>query len=194
MKSIKGVFYIASVIIPIFLSGCAGTNAASMLSRRLDLASLNTRLETKTNDLSVGGECPGIKSLKVINGETRTEKYCIDATMGCRWYVIPKDFTDLIVKYIESKLIASNVNLSKGLDNQIIISLDELKLTEGFSFGSYCKIKIQIPDINYTNTYVAESGSGLGDLAAAHVIHLAIDNFFKDPVFQNYVRCHQDRS
>src|SRR5208337_797990 len=49
MKSIKGVFYIASVIIPIFLSGCAGTNAASMLSRRLDLASLNTRLETKTN-------------------------------------------------------------------------------------------------------------------------------------------------
>ena len=99
---------------------------------------------------------------------------------------------DDVVKYMETKLTASNIKVREGFDNEIIIFLEEIKSQEGaWSFGSLCKIKVQIPEINYANTYVGESGSGLGDLATAYAIHLSIDNFFKDPVFQNYVRCQQ---
>ncbi|MGA2228790.1 MAG: hypothetical protein ABSH41_30510 [Syntrophobacteraceae bacterium] len=191
MKNV-GAFCILCVVLPVFLSGCA-INVTSRVATRLDLADMNTRLETGPTDLSVGGECPGTKSLKIVNGEMRTDKYCIDQALGgCRLYIIPKDFTDHVVKYMEDKLRASNIKVHEGLDNEIIISLEEIKSQEGlWSFGSFCKIKVQIPEINYTNTYVGESGSGIADLAAAYAIHLSIDNFFKDPVFQSYVRCKQ---
>ena len=88
-------------------------------------------------------------------------------------------------------LIASNIKVSESVDNKIIVSFEEINLTEGWSFGATCKIRISIPDINYTQIYVGESGSGVVNHAMAYAIHLSIDNFLKDPVFQNYVRCHQ---
>lgn len=183
-------FCLVCIVLPIFLLCCA-TNANRMVSKRLDPADLNSRLGTQAIDLSVSAECPGTKSLRVVNGETRTDRYCIDQAIGCRWYIIPKNFTNEIVKYVENRLTESKIKV--GSDNAIIVSLEELKSQEGvWSFGSSCKIKIQIPEINYTQTYVGESGSGLGDLAAAYAIHLAVDNFFKDPVFQNFVKCHQE--
>jgi hypothetical protein len=147
-------------------------------------------LGSQTIDLSVGGECPGTKLLGVTNGETRTDNYCINEVMGgCRWYIIPKDFANDIVKYIENRLTESKIKL--GSDNMIIVSLEELKSQEGvWTFGSRCKIRIQIPEINYSQDFVGESGGALGDLAAAYSIHIAVDNFFKDPVFQNFIKCH----
>jgi len=161
-----------------------------MVSKRLDRENMNSILGTQTVDLSVDVKCPETKSLRVVNGESRTDEYCINNVMGgCRWYIIPKDFTNEIVKYVEERLSASNIKVGSGRD--IIVSLEELKSQEGvWAFGSICKIKMQILEINYTQTYVGESGSGLGDLAAAYAIHLAVDNFFKDPIFQSYLKCH----
>lgn len=180
---------IVCIILSIFLIGCS-MNANRMVSKRLDSGDLNGRLGTQTIDLSVGAECPGTKSLRVVSGETRTDNYCINEVMGgCRWYIIPKEFTDDIVKYIENRLTESRIKL--GSDNMIIVSLEELKSQEGvWTFGSSCKIRIQIPEINYSQAYVGESGGALGDLAAAYAIHIAVDNFFKDPVFQNFINCH----
>jgi hypothetical protein len=161
-----------------------------MVSNRLDLENMNSKLGTQTIDLSVDGKCPETKSVRLVNGESRSDEYCINNVMGgCRWYIIPKDFSNEIVKYVEKRLIASNIKV--GLGSNIIFSLEELKSQEGvWSFGSICKIKVQIIDINYTQTYIGESGSGLGDYAAAYAIHLAVDNFFKDPVFKSYLKCH----
>ena len=127
---------------------------------------------------------------RVVNSESRTDEYCIDHSMGsCRWYIAPSDFTNAIVKYIEDRLIAGNVKVGSGGD--ILVSLEELKSQEGFwTFESICKIKVQILEIDYTQTYVGESGGPLGDYAAAYAIHLAVDNFIKDPVFQNYLKCY----
>ena len=108
---------------------------------------------------------------------------------GCRLHIIPRDFTNDIVKYIENRLSASNIKVGSGGD--IIVSLEELKSQEGvWTWASICKIKVQILETNYTQTYVGESGSALGDYAAAYAIHLAVENFFKDPIFQSYLKCH----
>jgi hypothetical protein len=189
MKNFAHFCLICMVLCIVFLSGCAA-NASQMVSKRLDRENMNSKLGTQTMDLSVDVKCPETKSLRVVNGESRTDEYCINNAMGgCRWYIIPKDFTNEIVKYVEKRLSASNIKVGSGSD--IIVSLEELKSQEGvWSFGSICKIKIQVLEINYTQTYVGESGSGLGDLAAAYAIHLAVDNFFKDPVFQRYLKCH----
>ena len=108
---------------------------------------------------------------------------------GCRWYVIPKDFTNDIVKYIENRLRENNIKVGSGSD--IIVSLEEIKSQEGvWTFGSDSKLKINVPEINYTQIYIGESGSPLGDYAAAYAIHLAVENFFKDPVIQGYLKCY----
>ena len=149
---------------------------------------MHSKLETKKSDLSADSKCSDTKSLKVVNGELKTDKYCIDEFMGCRFFIIPKDFTNDIVKYIEERLAESNIKVGSG--SSIIVSIEELKSQEGFwTFGSSCEIKVNIPEIDYTQTYVGESGGPLGDYAAAYAIHLAVENFFKDPVFQNYLKC-----
>ena len=173
----------------VILSGCA-SNVNKMISKRLDTELMHSKLETKKSDLSSDSKCSDEKNLKVINGELRTDKYCIDEFMGCRMFIIPKDFTNDIVTYIEKRLTESNLKI--GSSSDIIVSLEELKSQEGvWTFGSSCKIKVNIPEINYTQTYVGESGSPLGDYAAAYAIHLAVENFLKDPVFQNYLKCQQ---
>ena len=188
MKNISGFFQIC-VVSCIFFTGCGSTNVGKMVSKRLDPKMLNSKLKTQTIDLSVDSKCSETKSVRVVNGELSTDKYCIDRAMGgCRWHIIPKDFTNDIVKYIENRLIAGNIKVGSGSD--IIVSLEELKSQEGtWTFGSTCKIKVQIPDINYTQTYIGESGGALGDYAAAYAIHLAVESFFKDPVFQRYIKC-----
>ncbi|MBN2591456.1 MAG: hypothetical protein JXA96_16440 [Sedimentisphaerales bacterium] len=187
MKTILSFFRIC-VVSCIFLSGCS-SNAGKMISKQLDAKMLNSKLETQTIDLSVDSKCSETKSVRVVNGELNTDKYCIDHAMGgCRWYIIPKDFTNDIVKYIENRLIAGNIKVGSGSD--IIVSLEELKSQEGaWTFGSTCKIKVEISDINYIQTYIGESGGPLGYHAAAYAIHLAVDSFFKDPVFQSYIKC-----
>jgi hypothetical protein len=178
------------IVLSSLLFGCS-INVTKRVSNQLDLKNLNQKLETPISDLSVDSRCPGTKSLRVINVETRTEKYCVNDAMGCKWYVIPKDMTDYVVKYIENKFRESNIKTGEEFDNEILVSLDEMKAIEGvWSFGSSSKIKIQIPDLNYTQTYIGESGSGLGFHAVAYAIHLSVDKFLKDPVFQNYVKCH----
>ena len=187
MLGLRGVC-IAGIIL--LLSGCA-SNVTSRVNNQMDSENLNQKLGTQANDLAVDGRCPGTKSLKVINAETRTEKYCVNDAMGCRWYIIPKDMAEYVVKYIDDNLKQSNVKTGSEYDHAILVSLDEIKASEGvWSFGSSSRIKIEIPDINYTQTYRGESGSGLGFHAIAYAIHLSVDKFIKDPVFQNYVKCH----
>ena len=151
-------------------------------------------METKKIDLSIDGKCPGTRSINVINSEIRIEQYCINDTMGCRWYIIPKNFTDYVVKYIKDKLIESNVTnvtIGDGARDKILVSLEEVKAIEGaWTFGSSSKIKTQIPEITYTQIYNGESGSGLGYHAVAYAIHISIDEFINDPVFQDYIKCH----
>lgn len=183
-----GRFFLFCMVVCAVFTGCA-PNISQMIHNRLDPPTLSTKLGTQTIDLSVDSKCQETKSLRVVNGESRTDEYCINKFIGCRWHIIPKDFTNEIVTYVEKRLSASNIKVGSGSD--IIVSLDELKSQEGaWTFGSICKIKVQISDINYTQTYLAESGGPLGDYAAAYAIHLAVDNFFKDPVFQNYLKCH----
>ena len=182
-------FCLICVVLCIFLSGCA-INMGQMVSKRLDPEMLNYKLGTPTIDLSVDSKCPETKSVRVVNGDSRTDEYCIYNELGkCKWYIIPRDFMNDIVKYIENRLSAGNIKIGSGSD--IIVSLKELKLQANFfTFGSICKIKVQIFETNYTQTYVGESGGPLSDYAAAYAIHLAVENFFKDSVFQSYLKCH----
>ncbi len=183
------LFFIGVIVSCVsLLQGCA-TNAQGMISKRLDIDTMNSKLGTKTDNLADGGMCPGTKSLIIVNTQDRKDQYCINEVLGgCRWYIIPKEFNEEVVSYIGKRLVASNVTVGAG--SNLAVSLEKLKSQEGvWSFGSNAELKIHLPDINYTKTYVAENGSGLGDLAAAYAIHLAIDDFFKDPVFQNYLRC-----
>ena len=193
-KEMKNFAYycLIYVVFCVVLSGCGAINARQMVSERLDPEELNSKLETQTKDLSVDSKCKELRSLKVVNGESRTDEYCIDNAMGgCRWYIIPRDFTNEIVKYIENRLSASNIKIGSGSD--IIVFLEELKSQEGFwTFGSICKIKVQIVELNYTQTYIGESGGPLGDYAAAYAIHLAVENFLQDPVFQSYLKCRKN--
>gem|GEM_PF-3763895 len=191
MKSIRLriTFVITSIVLCSFFTGCI--NFTRQIGRLMHLENLNYEMETRIIDLSSQGQCPGTRSLRVVNAETRTEKYCINDMMGCRMHIIPRDFADYVVKYTEDKLHESNIKTTDQSVERILVSLEEVKAIEhGFTFGSLSKIKIEIPSIDYTQTYIGESGSGLGDHAVAYAIHLSVVALLNDPVFQKYVTCN----
>ncbi len=168
-------------------------NFTSEVGGLLEPEHLNYKMSTQTIDLSIEGKCPGTRSMNVINAEARTAQYCINDTMGCRMYIIPRDFADYVVGYIEDKFIESHIKISADSGDKLLVSIEKLKAIEhGFTFGSVSKIKIQIPAINYARTYRGASGSALGNHAAAYAVHLSVVGLINDPVFQKYVTCNDE--
>jgi hypothetical protein len=171
------------------LMGCASVNFNTRVDKKLDTEYLNEKLGTEKIDLSIDGMCPGTLPLKVVNVETRDERYVIYDVMGVTWYLIPKGFTDHVARYIAEKLIESKLTIDKESGKEIDVSMQEVKAEGNWSLEATSKFEIHIPEINYTRIYSGVEGSGMGDYAVAYSVHLAVMKFLNDPVFQKYVQC-----
>jgi hypothetical protein len=171
------------------LMGCASVNFNTRVDKKLDTEYLNEKLGTEKIDLSIDGMCPGTLPLKVVNVETRDERYVIYDVMGVTWYLIPNGFTDHVARYIAEKLIESKLTIDKESGKEIDVSMQEVKAEGNWSLEATSKFEIHIPEINYTRIYSGVEGSGMGDYAVAYSVHLAVMKFLNDPVFQKYVQC-----
>ena len=173
------------------LTGCMTTNFNPLVDKRLDTEYLNEKLETGEIDLSTNGMCPGTLPLMVVNVEKRDKRYDIYDVMGTVWYIIPNGFTDHVIRYIEEKLVESKLTIDKESGKEIDVSIEEVKAEGDWTLEATSRLKIYIPEIDYTNIYSAVEGSGLGDYAVAYTVHIAVMKFLNDPVFQKYVQCRQ---
>ncbi len=183
--------WIILIIAGYLVTGCLSKNFNPLVDNKLNTKYLNEKLETGKIDLATNGMCPGTLPLMVVNVEKRDERYTIYDVMGSVWYIIPKGFTDHVVRYIEEKLVESKLTIDKESGKEIDVSIEEIKAEGEWTLEATSRLKIYIPEIDYTKIYSAVEGSGLGDYAVAYTIHMAVMKFLNDPVFQKYVQCRQ---
>jgi hypothetical protein len=76
----------------------------------------------------------------------------------------------------------------------IEVAIDGAALKIGaWSFGAAIQLKINIPEIHYTEVYIAEDWTPKSFHAAmAYSIHIAIWQIIHDPVIQDYIQCKID--
>ena len=66
----------------------------------------------------------------------------------------------------------------------------DFKAIAGFwSFGSYFKMGLIIPETEFNKSYEAKDNSGHGYTAAAYAIHTVTRQIIDDPIIQDYLLC-----
>ena len=152
----------------LILSSCAH-NFNPLITDLLETDSLDQKLHTHKIDLSTNGNCPGTIPLRIINVEKRNDRYKVFDNGSYTGYIIPNIFVDSIVKYIEEKMIASNLVIDNESTEIINVSLENMETDVGvWSIEATSSLEITIPKINFTKVYGAVEGSGLGDYAIAY--------------------------
>jgi len=189
---VKKLTTIVVSILWIFLSfGCSAMthNAGNHMSQILTLELMNTKLETDKIDLSGHGECPGTLPLKVVNVENKTGQHIIYRNVGHKHYVLPTEFMDLVSTHFENKLVESSLTVDPQNGRPILVSMEKAYVDGSIVPEANLTIRIQIPDLDYAQSYSAVEGSASAYHALCYCVHLAIEKFMKDPVFQEFVQC-----
>ena len=185
----KIVFSIIGIAVFCLFVGC-GFNINSHISPLLDPNYLNVKTGTAKINLAENGQCLSVTlPVDPVNIETRTEKHMVYDLGGGNQYLEPKEFIDKAVEYLQKKLIESNLKVDKQSGRKILVSFEDATSTGWWSFGTTVKLKIDLPEINYSQIYSGYEGSGLQHHATAYALHLAIIEFINDPIFQKYVQC-----
>lgn len=168
--------------------GAMWHDASRPVQDLLTLELMNYKLGTQVSDLSKGGQCPGTRPLKVVNVEEDTEKQIVFRNAGHKHYVIPKTFTDSIGRYVETKLVESGLKIDAGGET-IQVSIEDANVEGQIVPEGTVSLKFEIPALNYAKVFTGVEGSASGYHTVAYAIHLAIDQFIKDPVFQKFAAC-----
>lgn len=106
-------------------------------------------------------------------------------------YIIPNKFIDNVVNYISDALQKSQIKVDGNSTKSIQVSLNEANfLRSVFNYGAELRLKIFIPDKQYTTTFKVEDWTPKGQLVAmAGAIHMVTWIIIKDPTIQEYILC-----
>jgi hypothetical protein len=182
------------ILLSTIIAGCVnvdlneGIGANAGVKELLYLSYMHEQLGTKRIDLSQNGRCPGTKLLNAINVESRVDKRVLMEMQG-EFYITPKTLNGSVVKYLNEKFIESGLSVDKIKGKIINVSITDATLEATHICKGAIKLKIEIPEISYSNVYGGTESSPSCSNAIAYSIHLAITDFLQDPVFQKYVRC-----
>ncbi len=187
MKSIR-LLVISMGLFASLLSGCAH-NISSRLPDVFETKYLNSQTNVMPVDLQSAGQCPGARTLFVVNKDSRTDIYTVYSVAGTSYTIVPTEYVSLVARYIEDKLRESNVPVDKGTGKEIDVWMEEVHADGAWSFGCNVKLKISIPEIGYTHVYSGYEGSGIIMNAIGYATNLAIAEFLKDPVVEKYIQC-----
>lgn len=178
---------IVLLLLPV-IAGCSH-NAGPQINGILTLDFMKYKLETKTIDLAIDGQCPGTLPLFVVNNETRTEPHVFLSAGGHTHYVMPIEFIDLVSRHLSEKLSESHIKMDGDKGRKILMSLEEAKVEGTWVFEATVTIKVEIPDAGYAHSYSGVEGSPNGYHALCYAAHLAVNALIKDAAFQKFVQC-----
>lgn len=104
-------------------------------------------------------------------------------------YLRPKAFIDHVVEYMKKRMIQSNLVIDEQNGEKILASLEEASSYGNWTLETNVKLRIEIPEINFSQVYSGVEGSAYQQNASAYALHIAILKFLKDPAFQNFAKC-----
>lgn len=187
MKTVR-LFAILMALSAFLFIGCAH-NITPQLPDVFETEYLNSQTCVKPIDLQSTGQCPGVRTLRVVNKESRTDSYTVYSVAGTSYTIVPTEYVNLVTQYIEDKLHESNVPVDNKNGKEIHVWMEEVHAEGAWSFGCNVKLKMAIPEIDYTKVYSGYEGSGVIMNAIGYATNLAIVEFIKDPVVEKYIQC-----
>jgi hypothetical protein len=180
------------VIFLFFLTGCT-IHSTKEISDRLTPGDLYKTFNTKPTNLSVNSKCSTPSTIKIVNIENRTEDFETLQNPPVYGAINPKEMMDSITLYLINGFEQSGIKSDDQSKKVIHIKMQDLKSTAGFwSFGSYCKLQLIIPETRFSKFYEANDNSGHGYAAAVYAIHRVTRQLIDDPDIQNYILCKND--
>ena len=189
----KFFFAITSLGVIVVLGGCS-LNVDPLIKAELNTTRLHGSLGSKPRDFSRNSSCQGVRTVKVSNAEVRTQRYDVYDSMGRVFYIYPDKFIDSVCHYLRLLLEEAKVNTNGTSSSEIIVSLGGANIINqagGFSLLANVKLKIEIPEIGFSEVAEGSDASGVGDKATAYAIHHALQTFLNDPEVDRYLKCNQ---
>lgn len=186
---IKLLMFINIVTIISLLIGCT-VHCIKDISERLDVDELNQSYNVIPADLSLNSKCVKRPSVRIVNLENRVEDFVVLENPPWTGVVSPKDMMDSIRSYLGKSFNESKINLDENSSKLIQIKLIDLKSIAGvWSFGSYFKMELSIPEIGYKKIYESKDNAVYGYTAHAYAIHGVARQVIDDKSIQNYILC-----
>lgn len=178
----------------VFLIGCARFTFKRDISYGLEPSSLRTSFNTRPVNLKELSKCAATDlSVNIVNGEKNNNDTNIVWGSVVGWSINPRSMTDQIVSYMENSYKQCRVYPNKTSPKTISISIEKI---EGFPNGAYkftsnamLKVKINVPEKNYTEIFTANQSTGDLYMAVVYSIHDITWQVINDPIIQDYIIC-----
>lgn len=178
-----------AVIVLLLLTGCT-VHVTKNISDKLNLDELYSTYQVRSVDLSSRSKCKTPPSLKIVNIESRTEEYEALENPPASGVINPKEMMDSVALYLKNGYEQSHIKVDDQSTKILQIKMIELKSIAGvWTFGSYFKIGLNIPETGFAKFYEARDNSGHGYAAAAYAIHKVTRQIIDDPEIQDYILC-----
>jgi len=186
---VKRLLLLAIVFVLFFLTGCT-LHITKNISDKLNISELYNAYTVKSTDLSSHSKCAAPPTIKIVNIESRTKDYEELKNPPFTGVINPKEMMDSVVLYLKNCFEQSNIKVDDQSTKVLQIKMIDMKSTAGvWSFGSYFKTELIIPETGFTKFYEASENSGNGLAASAYAIHTVTRQIIDDQEIQNYILC-----
>ncbi|MCE5263449.1 MAG: hypothetical protein LLG97_07930 [Deltaproteobacteria bacterium] len=178
-----------AVMVLFSLTGCT-LHLTKQFSSKLDPDALYTSFNVNPEDLSTRSKCNAPPTVKIVNMEERTEDFVALENPPANGVINPKEMMDSVCLYLKNGFERSRIKADDQSDKVIQVKMVDLKSIAGvWSFGSYFKMQLIIPETKLTKFYEAKDNSMQGHAAAANAIHRVTRQIIEDPEIQDYLLC-----
>ena len=171
------------------LNGCA-LHITKNISDRLKPDELYKAYNVSPVDLSLQSKCRNSPTVKIVNAEVRIDDYETMSNPPFFGVINPKSMMDSVVVYLGNGFEQSRVKVDEQSHKVLQIKMIDLKSIAGiWSFGSYFKAEIVIPETGFTKFYETRDNAMNGYTASAYSIHAVSRQIIDDPAIQDYILC-----
>ena len=194
MQSLSSKFIVIFLLILTcsILISCATTANSS---RSLAIALRHTdSIGTNNNTLpylAVRSKCPAPPSIRIVNAETNEKELSFYKWWPDELYVTPKILMDGVVIYMSDAFTRTGIKTDQNSTKVIQVSMEEIKSWyTAWNFSARTKLKIMIPENNYTKIYEHYDSTPQGpQMAAAYTMREITRKIINDPFVQDYLLC-----
>ncbi len=147
--------------------------------------------KTKPKRMRTLSKCPMPPSVNIINKQATDEDYLMWDRGVTKWYINPKQLTNYIVDYMKNAFEKCNVIVDANSAKTLQVSMYGASFTQGvWAQGADVRLKVEIPDMLYTEIYEANDNSPKSSMRAmAYAIHQITWDIVNDPFIQDYILC-----
>lgn len=186
---VEGICLLFAIL---FITSCAPYYITNDVADQLQPSVLYTAFNTQPLKLKYRSKCSHAPSVNIINIETINEYRLFEHYGGT--LINPKELTNSIVSYMKDAFEKCGVQNNDNSSKIIEVAIDGAALKiQTFSNGAAIQLKINVPEIHYTEVYKTEDSTPKGfHTAMAYAIHVAIWQVIHDPVIQDYIQCNID--